>query len=57
MYGIDDSKVGDLSISSFIYVSVISVDPCCPTIPEYYWIENLETKAAMGLNFDFNDIF
>ena len=57
MYGIDDSKIGDLSISSFIYVSVISVDPSCPTKPEYYWIDNLETKAPVGLNFDFNDTF
>lgn len=57
MYGIDDSKIGDLSISSFIYVSVISVEPSCPTKPEYYWIDNLETKAPVGLNFDFNDTF
>ena len=54
IYGIGESKMGDLSISLFIYIFMIPVDPSCPTKPEYYWIDTLETKAPMVLNFGFN---
>ena len=32
-------------------------NPSCFTRREDYWIGTLKTKAAMGLNFDFDDSF
>ena len=41
-------------------VSIILIhktDPSCPTKRENYWTDTLKTKATMGPNFDFDDIF
>ena len=50
-----------LGHSSFLHdVSITLIDktdPSFPTKHENYWIDNLKTKAPVGLNFDFNDCF
>ena len=47
--------------SSFFHdVSITLIDeadPICPTEKEDYLIDTFKTKAPMGLDFDFDDIF
>ena len=45
IHGIDESKIGDLFISSFIYISVIPVDPSCPAKRKYYWKDTFKSKT------------
>ena len=36
---------------------VDKTDPSCLTKWQHYWIDTRKTKAPMGMNFDFDDIY